>query len=73
MRSRASSCGESRSSTTNDGGAGTSGTDVSVRLSSGSDGCDPKGFSQHRNTEQYPCADQPFQPCGKAGSRPRSV
>ena len=49
------------------------GTGVSVRLSTGSDGCDPKGFNQHRNTEQYPCADQPVLPRRKAGSRPRSV
>ena len=49
------------------------GTGVSVRLSTGSDGCDPKGFNQHRNTEQYPCADQPVLPHGKAGRRPRSV
>ena len=49
------------------------GTGVSVRISTGSDGCDPKGFNPHRNTEQYPCADQPVLPRGKAGSRPRSV
>lgn len=49
------------------------GTGVSVRISTGSDGCDPKGFNPHRSTEQYPCADQPVLPHGKAGRRPRSV
>lgn len=40
-----------------------------LNVSTGSVGCDPKGFNQRRNTERYPCADQPVHPFGKAGRR----